>query len=133
MNAPTEAPCSTLDRSTLHGKRPEAAKRKALGMGISPRALGRAATARADRGTCRAQTGNFLERRQQVTSSGGGSFWRQGRRRARGGGRCRGSPSCWTPRINSLKSGGGPEQFWQPQRLGVGAVGSGRFLESRLS
>ena len=40
MNAPTEAPCSTLDRSTLHGKRPEAAKWKALGTGISPRALG---------------------------------------------------------------------------------------------
>ena len=40
MNARTEAPYSTLDRSMLHGKRSEAAKRKALGMGISPRALG---------------------------------------------------------------------------------------------
>jgi len=79
-------------------------------MGISPRSPGRAATARADRGTCRARTGNFLERRQRATSSGGGSFWRQGRRRARGGGRCRGSPSCWTPLIDSLKSGGAAEK-----------------------
>ena len=41
----------------LHGKRPEAAKRKALGTGISPRALGRAATARTDLGTWRVRTG----------------------------------------------------------------------------
>ena len=40
MNAPTEAPCSTLDRYMLHGKRPETSKRKDLGTGISPRALG---------------------------------------------------------------------------------------------
>ena len=60
----------------LHGKCPEVAKRKALGMGISPRALGRAATARADLGTWRARTGNFLEWRQRATSSSGGSFWR---------------------------------------------------------
>ena len=76
MNAPTEAPCSTLDRSTLHGKRPEAAKRKALGMRISPRALGRAATARADRGTWRARTGTSWDgdneqRRAAVVPSGG--------------------------------------------------------------
>ena len=76
MNVCPELSTTTLDRSTLHGKRPEAAKRKALGMRISPRALGRAATARADRGTWRARTGNFLEWRQRATSSGGGSFWR---------------------------------------------------------
>jgi len=76
MNVCPELSTTTLDRSTLHGKRPEAAKRKALGMGISPRALGRAATARADLGTWRAQTGNFLEWRQRATSSGGSSFWR---------------------------------------------------------
>ena len=52
MNVCTELLATTLDRSTLHGKRPEAAKRKALGMGISPRALGETATARAERGTC---------------------------------------------------------------------------------
>ena len=40
MNVCPELSTTTLDRSTLHGKRPEAAKRKALGMGISPRALG---------------------------------------------------------------------------------------------
>ena len=57
MNTPTEAPYSTLDRSMLHGKRPEAAKRKALGTGISPRALGRAAMARTDLGTWRAELG----------------------------------------------------------------------------
>ena len=57
MNVCTELLATTLDRSTLHGKRPEAAKRKALGMGISPRALGESATARAERGTWRARTG----------------------------------------------------------------------------
>ena len=57
MNVCTELLATTLDRSTLHGKRPEAAKRKALGMGISPRALGEAATARTDRGTWRARIG----------------------------------------------------------------------------
>ena len=80
MNAPTEAPCSTLDRSMLHGKCPEAAKRKALGTGNSPRALGRAATARTDLGTWGARTGSsnwdFLEQQQRATSSGGVSFWR---------------------------------------------------------
>ena len=57
MNVCTELLATTLDRSTLHGKRPEAAKRKALGMGISPRALGESATARVERGSWRARTG----------------------------------------------------------------------------
>ena len=57
MNAPTKAHYSTLDRSMLHGKCPEAAKRKALGTGNSPRAPGRAATARTDLGTWGARTG----------------------------------------------------------------------------
>ena len=76
MNMCIELLATTLDRSTLHGKRPEAAKRKALGTGISPRALGRAATARADLGTWGARTGNFLQWRRRATSSGGGSSWR---------------------------------------------------------
>ena len=76
MNVCTELLATTLDRSTLHGKRPEAAKRKALGMGISPRALGEAATARADRGTWRARTGTSWDgdneqRRAAAVPSGG--------------------------------------------------------------
>ena len=80
MNVCTWLYATTLDRSTLHGKRPEAAKRKALGTGNSPRALGRAATARTDLGTWGARTGSsnwdFLEQQQRATSSGGVSFWR---------------------------------------------------------
>jgi len=57
MNVCTWLYATTLDRSTLHGKCPEAAKWKALGTGNSPRALGRAATARADLEMWRARTG----------------------------------------------------------------------------
>ena len=76
MNVCLELSTTTLDRSTLHGKRPEAAKRKALGMGISPRALGETATVRADRGTWRARTGtswngNNERRRAAAVPSGG--------------------------------------------------------------
>ena len=76
MNVCIELLATTLDRSTLHEKRPEAAKRKALGMGISPRALGEATTVRADRGTWRARTGTSWDgdnerRRVAVVPSSG--------------------------------------------------------------
>ena len=76
MNVCIELLATTLDRSTLHGKCLEAAKRKALGMGISPRALGEAATAWTDRGTWRARTGtswngNNERRRAAAVPSGG--------------------------------------------------------------
>ena len=82
MNVCPELSTTTLDRSTLHGKRPEAAKRKALGMGISPRALGEAATARTDHGTWRARTGTSWngnnERRRAAAVPSGGPVTRKG-------------------------------------------------------
>ena len=59
----------------MRGKQPEMAKRNEHGMGISPRALGRDATARFDLGMRRDRTGSFLEWRRRATSSGGGFSW----------------------------------------------------------